>query len=135
MPRGLSQSQLRQALRQPNEKALQRDVVQLLRQLGYVVMETGRPMRQAHCPHCHSFFHVDVGTSNTTACPDIFAAHPSSGNYFKAMELKAPGTASLLGTLQPGRIRPEQQKLVDLGVSDIVTSVDAALTLVEELRK
>lgn len=134
MPR-LSQAQLRQALRQPSEKALQRDVVQLLEGLGYTVMITGQPSKRACCPKCHTFFHVGVGTGNSVGTPDLYVAHRDTGNHWIGCECKAPGADSLLGTLQPGRIRPEQKKLVELGVSNVITDVQAALELVKGLRK
>ena len=135
MPR-LSQAQLRAALRQPSEKALQRDVVGFLRDdLRYTVMETGRPTKAARCPHCRAYFHPDTGTANTPGCPDLYVAHSASGNVWRAIELKAPGAVSLLGRLAEGTIRPDQQALVDLGVSTIATSVSEALQLVEGLRR
>lgn len=136
MPSRLSQPLLRQTLRQPSEKELRRDLVRLLeKQLHYTVMQTGQVLQKTECPNCHTFFFPSIGTSNSVGCPDIYVAHSDSGNIWRAIELKAPGMDSLFGRLQEGAIRPEQKKLVELGVSSVITTVDGALELVRELRK
>jgi hypothetical protein len=99
---------------EPSEADIQASAVAILRQLGYVVMETGKgiALRKA-----------GIGWGgNTPSCPDLFIGHPAWGNRWVAIECKRPG----------GAVRPGQQELADAGVTTICRSVAEILRVVEE---
>ncbi len=96
-----------------DEADIQDNAVAQLRRLGYVVMVTDNGGHNL----------------NTPGCPDTFVSWPGA-NRWVAIEFKRPEASRRPG----GTARPEQQKLVNRGVSELVTSVERALELAAELR-
>lgn len=117
----------------PTEAQVQDAIVQGLRLLGYEVLETGRWRQQTRCPGCGAWHTPHTGYGNTPGCPDVLVAHTRWGNRWLGLEVKAPGAATLLGTVAPGRIRAEQRRLADLGFTVIVHSWEEALSAVREV--
>ena len=87
------------------EAQIQHCIVQALRLKGYVVLETGKQRQQG---------------VNSVGCPDLLVWWPGWFGW-RALEVK---TAT-------GRVKPEQQRLADLGATVIVRSLDEALLAVE----
>lgn len=92
------------------EKQIQQAIVEELRLRGYIVMETGQ-------------WRADRA-GNTKGLADVYFARPGR-NSWTAMEIK---TAK-------GKIRKEQQELVERGVVHIARSVEDARRIIEEVGK
>jgi len=86
-----------------NEHAIQRYAVAALRKLGYTVIVTSNRKR----------------TSNTAGCPDIFVY--IKGGVWISLEFKQP---------KSGKASKAQSKLIDSGMTHIVTSVEEAIGVV-----
>jgi hypothetical protein len=87
------------------EKDLCRQIVATLRRDGYIVLVVGQLIAR--------------GSGTTVGTPDLFVSRTTWGGLWQAMEVK---TAT-------GRVRPEQQALVDAGFSAIVRTAEQALEL------
>lgn len=120
-----------------NEAQTQDAIVELLQdRLGYTVKEIGRWRQQVMCPcGCGHWFTPHNGMPNSPGTPDLIVTHPrfvTKRPWWLAIECKAPGGRSLFGAIQPGRIRPEQQELVDAGMVAIAHSLEEALAVIGE---
>ena len=121
---------------EPAEKDIQATLVQALRQCGYEVMETGQDRSQLQgrmMDAIRPFLRGDIAeafifnligkvlrtwSNNDAGLPDLFITHPDwpSGEWL-GIELKTP----------TGKVRPEQQRLADLGRVVIVRGVAEGL--------
>jgi hypothetical protein len=98
------------------EKQIQQSIVEGLRLMGYVVLETGQRRSDL--------------AGNTIGLPDVFCTRPewrtrNGTGFWIALEMKKPG----------GRVRPAQAALVAAGVSAIVRNLDEALEVLEGERR
>jgi hypothetical protein len=120
------------------EAQTQDAIVEMLHdRLGWTVKEIGRWRQAVECPKCHTRFVPHNGMPNTPGAPDLYVTHPRIITRFQApiwlaIECKAPGGRSLFGAIQPGRVRPEQQELVNAGMVALAHSVPEALAVVGE---
>lgn len=106
------------------ENALQNSVVNLLRSLGYTVMETGKTRTKSRC-RCGAWVTAGGWQGNTVGLPDLYIHRVSWGVIALPIEMKTP----------TGRVRPEQKALADAGVTTICRSVDDVVTTVLEFEK
>ena len=127
----------------PSEQDIQATLMQALKQCGYIVLTTGSQraglVGQIYAGLCqagmlhHSLSKQAIYTvlnrairgfsENDTGTPDIFVSHPDwpSGEWL-GLELKTP----------TGKVRPEQQRLADLGRVVIVRGVAEGLRVVRD---
>lgn len=109
-------------VRKQSEADRQKAGVDLLRSLGYTVLESGKSRSKVKCKRCG---HEDWATGwqgNSVGLPDTMVTHPSWGKIWMMAEWKVPG----------GPVRKEQQDLIDAGHSTIVMTDIELLRLVKE---
>lgn len=113
-------------MQKPNvlENALQNSVVNLLRSLGYTVMETGKARSKSRC-RCGAWVTAGGWQGNTVGLPDLYIHRPSWGNIALPIEMKTP----------TGRVRPEQKALADAGVTTICRSVDDVVATLSQFEQ
>lgn len=110
-----------------NESAIQRQIVMLLRAVGYVVMETGKSRSRQTCSRCGNKAYATGWQGNTVGLPDLYI-HSSKWprGYALAIELKTP----------TGAIRKEQEEYANLGIIYICRSVSCVInTLINHERE
>jgi hypothetical protein len=88
-----------------SEKEICRQIVAALRRRGYTVLQVGQLIAR--------------GSGTTTGTPDLFVSRASWGGLWQPIEVK---TAT-------GKVRPEQQALINAGLSAIVRSAEQAIEL------
>jgi len=103
------------------ENDLQNSVVNLLRSLGYTVMETGKARSKSRC-RCGAWVTASGWQGNTVGLPDLYIHRPSWGALALPIEMKTP----------TGQVRPEQKALADAGVTIICRSVDDVVACVSQ---
>ncbi|MDB5057246.1 MAG: hypothetical protein JWO59_718 [Chloroflexi bacterium] len=97
-----------------SEADIQRGIVDGLRAMGYIVLETERYRRKCSCGS------YARGSHGTPGQPDLFVSHEAWGNQWLGLECKKPG----------GRIRPEQAELAARGVTVVVRNWEDAVRAV-----
>lgn len=125
---------LRVLTRTASERHVQSQIVQGLQMLGYVVLEVGGWARRAHCQACGATF--VPAHANSVGAPDLFVSRRAEGahlpgNKWVAMEVKRPRVKTLLGTVEGGRLSPEQRALVEAGIVSVIHSLEEALDVLE----
>lgn len=104
-----------------NEKQLQNQITQVLRLLGYTIMETGKARGKTKCPKCNVYSYATGWQGNTAGLPDLYI---HSINWPTALAL-----AVELKT-QTGTVRKEQKELNDKGLTTICRSLLCVLNAV-----
>ena len=124
---------------EPSEAYIQATLVQALRQCGYEVMETGQDRSQLQgrlVRAIYSYLRTGIGeafifnligkvlrtwSNNDAGLPDLLITHEAwpCGEWL-GLEMKTP----------TGKVRPEQQRLADLGRVVIVRGVHEGLVTV-----
>lgn len=106
------------------ENDLQNSVVNLLRSLGYTVMESGKGRSKSRC-RCGAWVVATGWQGNTVGLPDLYIHRESWGNIALPIEMKTP----------TGQIRPAQKALADAGVTTICRSVEDVVTTVSHFEQ
>ena len=102
------------------EEDVQKSVIELFTVTGWEVLQTSR--RGVMCNRCHR--RAYGGDGATMGLPDLFVTRKGRTSWM-GIEIKGEKTP----------VSPEQQRLVDLGYSCIVRSLDEAIKLEKELRQ
>ncbi len=100
-----------------NERQLQRQIVEGLQWLGYIVLEIGKARAKVRCQHCNALFYPKGWQGNTTGAPDLFITRADWNNRWIAVELKTNAR----------KLQPEQKAFAELGASAICYSLEDVL--------
>ena len=113
------------------ELELQRYVKDHLEARGYIVQQTGITRRKAQCPRCGQWAFPHTWSGNNPGLQDLFISRQEWGNHWVSVEMKTLAGLKQDGTPKSGDIKPEQQTLVDLGVSDIARTLNDVLSVIK----
>lgn len=103
-----------------SESTIQTSIVNVLRMLGYTVIEIGRTRRMVPCRRCGASTPAVGWQGNTPGAPDLMVTTTRWSGDWVGIEVKRPG----------GAVRPEQKALADAGHTNICRSIHDALTVV-----
>lgn len=106
-------AKLKSLLPPPREDEIQRQIVQGLSALGFLVLVTSRRVKR--CRHCGNWGRGDDGA--TRGIPDLLISRPGWKRWLGA-EIKSA----------TGKLRPEQQDLHERGLTVVWRSWEDALT-------
>jgi hypothetical protein len=124
---------VRQLARVESEAGLQDACVSALRYAGYTVLQVGRWRTKTRCPKCGTWHVPKGGYGNETGTPDLLVGHTRWGACLLGIEMKAPGATTLLGRVQPGRLKPAQRVLAEAGLTTVCYSLADVMNAVQRM--
>lgn len=113
------------------EMELQEYVIGHLQARDYIVLQTGIARSKVKCSVCGQWSYPSGWQGNDPGLPDLLITRPEWGNHWIVVETKTLRGLKLNGEPRAGDIKPEQQRLVDLGVSDIARTLRQVMDIID----